>query len=154
VMYELVVILFSWAAASLEAKDFAYLFKRLEAEEETVVVAGELSADLIGDAQLLSYPAGAVAVETSLISSGKSPSFGLNNRCRNARAVGVELMFEAAAVSACRAFCRFGLDEGELNSSEAGRGEEGTGSKAEISTPLSEEVILRSRMEKANVRMV
>lgn len=54
VIYELVVILLSCAAASLDANDLAYLLRRLEAEDGTVVVAGEVAVERAGEPKLLS----------------------------------------------------------------------------------------------------
>lgn len=73
------VILFNCAAASLEAKDLAYLFNRLEAEEG-MVVAGEVAVDRVGEVKLLSMAPDAVPFDISLASSGKSPSLCLNSR--------------------------------------------------------------------------
>lgn len=154
VIYEFVVILLNCAAVSLDASDLAYLFRRLDADDG-IVVAGEVVVERTGDAKLLSMPAEAVTLETSLASSGKSPSFCLKKRCRKAFAVGAEETLLAAIERACRAFCRLTLGAVLAGKSpSSGRGELGSEEKEEISTPVKEEVMRRSLIEKARVSTV
>ena len=69
--------------------------------------------------------------------------------------MGVDETLFAAAERACRAFCRLTLgDVVEENSPASGRGEFGTEENEDISTPVKEEVIRRSRIENASVRTV
>lgn len=154
VIYEFVVILLSCAAASLVANDLAYLLRKLEADDG-IVVAGEVVVDRTGEAKLLSMPPGAVALETSLASSAKSPSFCLKKRWRKALAVGVEETLLAAVDNACRALCKLTLGDVLVEySPPSGIGELGAEENDEISIPVREEVMRRSLIVKARVRTV